>query len=146
MDNQTTQDGAAIESTPLLSAGLFVIEVRRRRRDKTLAPWKLRAAFVDRDDAFDVYGKWHQRERSRVLSPNDKALQHGVAAIKPNPLMARYIAFNRQASQCTDIAKWCDLDDDSDTGEVLRDIAAYLRDRSVQILASGKPRRARKET
>lgn len=38
MDNDTNASGVAIESTPLLGAGLFVIEVRRRRRDKTLAP------------------------------------------------------------------------------------------------------------
>lgn len=73
MDNQIMQAGAALESTPLLSAGLFVIEVRRRRQDKTLAPWELRAAFVDRDDAFSVYGKWHQRECARVLTPNARS-------------------------------------------------------------------------
>ena len=30
----------------------------------------LRAAFVDRDDAFAVYGTWHQHECARVLKPN----------------------------------------------------------------------------
>ncbi len=62
--------GASIESARLLGEGLYVIEYRVRHEDKTLSPWKLRAAFVTREDAFSVYGKWHQREYARVLKPD----------------------------------------------------------------------------
>jgi hypothetical protein len=79
MDIDNNVGGVAIESTQMLGAGLYVIEGRARRQDKTLSPWRMRAAFADRQDAFDVYGKWHQRESTRVLSPNAPADLPAVA-------------------------------------------------------------------
>lgn len=52
-----------------LCAGLHVVEVRRRRSDKTLGPWEFVAAFAQREDAYSFYGKYHQTQTSRVRSP-----------------------------------------------------------------------------
>jgi hypothetical protein len=61
---------AELSCTDLLGLGLYVIEAKHRSRDKNLGPWKVVAAFVEREDAYSFFGKYHQGRTARVLSPN----------------------------------------------------------------------------
>ena len=69
---------AELSCTELLGLGMYVIEAKHRRRDKNLGPWKVVAAFAERDDAYSFYGKYHQGRTARVMSPNAKLTDAGT--------------------------------------------------------------------
>ena len=56
--------------------------------------------------------------------------------ITSTDLLAQSSAFAGRASQCTDLAQWCDLNAEPETGRALRDIAAYMRYRAEKIRAN----------
>jgi len=61
-----------LNSTDLLCAGFFVVETRSRRRDKTLTPWRPKAAFIDDGEASEYNRRCRTIGYSRKLSPNGK--------------------------------------------------------------------------
>jgi hypothetical protein len=59
--------------TTALFGDLYVIEARHRKENKDLSDWKFVAAFKERQDAYDYYGRYHQRTCSRILPPSASA-------------------------------------------------------------------------
>lgn len=66
---------SGLSSHALLGLGLYVVETRSRRRDKSLQGWKPLAAFVHHDAAEDFYEQYHEIGYARILRPNDKIHQ-----------------------------------------------------------------------
>ncbi len=73
---EKTADGG-LSSTALLGLGLYVVEIRTRRKDKTLTDWTLVAAFVNHREAYKHEQKWRQIGSARVLIPNAE-VRHGT--------------------------------------------------------------------
>ena len=44
----------------------FVVEARHRKKNKDLGPWTFVAAFINRDDCYAFYGRYHQHTMARV--------------------------------------------------------------------------------
>jgi hypothetical protein len=67
MNSDKSQPIVDAKSRSALDQGLYVIETSVRNQDKTLPPYSFRASFLNRDDAFASYGKWHQTQKCRVI-------------------------------------------------------------------------------
>lgn len=69
-DQENGKAGQTLDASGLLGLSMYVVEAKHRRRDKNLGPWKVVAAFAEREDAYSFFGKYHQGRTARVLSPN----------------------------------------------------------------------------
>lgn len=72
--DEMTQPARSRLARTLLDQGLYVVEERVRRKDKTLGPWCLVAAFAAREEAYSFFGRHHQGRSARMLQPRQKYL------------------------------------------------------------------------
>jgi chromosome segregation ATPase len=69
MKNQNNSE-SQLSSDALLGMGMFVVEIRTRRKDKTLNAWFPIAAFVKHDMAEDFHEQYAEIGYARILLPN----------------------------------------------------------------------------
>lgn len=70
--------GEGLSSSALLSLGLFVVEARMRKRDKTLSDWKPICAFIYDGDAEWYRCKFGGIASMRVVRPNNFGGEVGI--------------------------------------------------------------------
>jgi hypothetical protein len=79
MNKEENSNGAAVGSTELLGLGLYVIETRRRNRNKNLGPWEPSVAFVDQCNAEQYLSQYAGYGYFRIVMPNATADLPAVA-------------------------------------------------------------------